>query len=131
MQLHIKIKQDFEGLVDGIVGPIKSLIPGGKKTPAASSNAAGSYQLVPASSSYEPESYESPSYQAPSSSYESASYQAPPSSSYQPVESNYIDPAYEPEVSNRYEAPAEASSAGMFSTPYGKPPVSFTIFLAS
>ena len=127
MQLHIKIKLDFEGLVDGIVGPIKSLIPGGKKTPAATYNAAGSYQLVPASSSYEPESYESPSYQAPSSSYESSSYQAPPASSYQPVESNYI----EPEVSNRYEAPAEASSAGMFSTPYGKPPVSCTIFVVS
>lgn len=109
--LHIKIKQDFEGLVDGIVGPIKSLIPG-KKTPATTSNSAGSYQLVPSSSSYDPASY-----QAPPASYE------PAAPSYQPVESNYIDPAYEPEVSNRYETPADTASPGMFSTPYGKPPL--------
>ena len=55
-QLHIKIKQDLEGLVDGIVGPIKSLIPGKKKTPAVSSSYAEpepAYQLVPATS-YQP-----------------------------------------------------------------------------
>ncbi len=54
-QLHIKIKQDLEGLVDGIVGPIKSLIPGKKKTPITSSYAEpeAAYQLVPASS-YQP-----------------------------------------------------------------------------
>ena len=43
-QLHIKIKQDLGSLVDGIVAPIKSLIPG-KKSTSASSAAGSSYQV--------------------------------------------------------------------------------------
>jgi hypothetical protein len=38
------------------------------------------------------------------------------------VETNQLEPAYEPEVANRYEQP-EATSGGLFATPYGKPPV--------
>ena len=63
--------------------------------PSTSQQPVHSYQLVPASSSYQ-----------------------------QPAETNQLDPvAYEQELANRYE-PEPPSSAGLFSTPYGKPPVS-------